>query len=77
MNHPVAAPLLDEYVDHTELLPLVKNFFPTRNSLRWYVRRHRATLAQCGAIISVAGRHRFHPQRFMRAVVETGMADAA
>ena len=65
-------PALDEYVDLGTLLPSVRSTFPSSDSLKWFVRRHRGTLAAAGALICITGRLRFHPTLFQRAAVEIG-----
>jgi len=71
MQHTELPPL-DEYVDLKSLLDNVKQAFPTEDSVRWFVRRRRDALAESGAVIIIAGRMRFHPQRFKQAAVEIG-----
>jgi len=70
-------PPLDEYVDLQGLLDNVKQAFPTEDSVRWFVRRQRDALAASGAVIIIAGRMRYHPQRFKQAAVEIGQKAAA
>lgn len=70
-------PTLDEYVDLRGLLENVKQAFPTEDSVRWFVRRHRDALAASGAVIIITGRMRFHPARFKQAAVEIGQRAAA
>lgn len=69
-------PSLDEYVDLQGLLDNVRQTFPTEDSVRWFVRRSRDALAASGAVIIIAGRMRFHPQRFKQAAVEIGQRAA-
>lgn len=63
---------LREFLGITELLPTVQHSFPTENSVRWFVRQHRDDLVNSGAIIEVAGRLRFHPDRFQAAALSIG-----
>lgn len=70
-------PPFDEYVDLRGLLDVVKQAFPTEESVRWFVRRHRDSLATSGAVIIITGRMRFHPARFKQAAVEIGQKAAA
>lgn len=70
-------PPLDEYVDLQGLLADVKQAFPTEDSVRWFVRRHRDALATSGAVIIITGRMRFHPARFKQAAVQIGQKAAA
>jgi hypothetical protein len=65
-------PPLAEYVDLSGLLPSVQPTFPTLDSIRWFVRIHRETLARTGAVIALAGRLHYHPALFTRAAVEIG-----
>lgn len=63
---------LDDFVDLTELLPSVQQTFPTKDSLSWFIRRHRETLVAAGALIVITGRLRFHRQRFKEVAVDIG-----
>lgn len=67
---PTAA--LDEFVDLRALLHAVNHTFPTSDSVKWFVRQHKAELAEAGALINITGRLRFHPERFQRSAVEIG-----
>lgn len=70
-------PDLAEYVDLATLQAAVASNFPTLDSVRWFVRRHRDALAENGAVIVLAGRMRFHPGRFKQAAVQIGQRAAA
>lgn len=70
-------PPLDAYVDLSGLLDNVRQAFPTEDSVRWFVRRHRDALAASGAVIIVAGRMRYHPDRFKQAAVQLGQKAVA
>ncbi|MFN3544933.1 MAG: hypothetical protein ACK4UX_08800 [Thiobacillus sp.] len=70
-------PPLDEFVDLRDLLGCLRPAYATEHSVRWFVRRHRDALAASGALIIVAGRMRFHPQRFKATAVELGRRAAA
>ncbi|MEW6414374.1 MAG: hypothetical protein AB1482_03880 [Pseudomonadota bacterium] len=70
-------PPLDEYVDLSGLLGDVRQAFPTEDSVRWFVRRHRDALAAAGAVVIIAGRMRFHPGRFKQTAVVIGQRAAA
>ena len=70
-------PPLDEFVDLPGLIPSVVQTFPTKDSASWFVRQNRAALVECGALIIIAGRMRFHPGRFKQAAVEIGQKAAA
>ena len=65
-------PPLAEYVDLPGLLLTVRPTFPTLDSIRWFVRTHRETLARTGAVIVLTGRLRYHPALFAQAAVEIG-----
>lgn len=67
-------PPLGEFVDLAALLPLVVHTFPTIDSIRWFTRMHRDQLAAAGALIALAGRLRYHPERFQQAAAEIGSA---
>lgn len=69
-------PSLDEYVELRTLLPVVEQTFPSEDSIRWFVRRHRDVLAASGAVIVITGRMRFHPARFKQLAVEIGQRAA-
>ncbi len=70
-------PSLDEYVDLKGLFPSVEQTFPSEDSIKWFVRRHREALATAGAVIVITGRLRFHPARFKLAAVSIGRKAAA
>ena len=70
-------PSLDEYVDLQGLRDSVKQTFQTEDSVRWFVRRNRDALSASGAVIIIAGRMRFHPERFKKVAVEIGHKAAA
>lgn len=69
-------PPFDEYVELRDLLDSVKPAYPTEDSVRWFVRRHRDALAAAGAVIIITGRMRYHPERFKQAAVEIGQKAA-
>lgn len=69
---PQQLPALDEYVDMPKLLPIVEHTFPTKDSLKWWIRQNHDELAERGALIAITGRLRFHPGRFQQAAVEIG-----
>lgn len=72
--HIADLPPLEEFVDLNDLLPQVAHTFPSLDSVRWFVRVHRETLGQAGAVIAITGRLRFHPQRFQQSAAEIGRA---
>jgi hypothetical protein len=74
-THQHSLPLAD-YVDLPQLLPTVRQTFPTTDSIKWFVRRHRAELATSGAMIALTGRLLFHPGRFSEVAVDIGRAQA-
>lgn len=67
---------LDEFVELLDLFPQVEQTFPTEDSLKWFVRRHRQALVDSGALILITGRMRFHPEKFQAAAVEIGRRGA-
>jgi hypothetical protein len=69
-------PSLDEYVEISGLLATVAQTFPTEDSLKWFIRRHRNALVDAGALIIITGRMRFHRARFMEAAIEIGQRTA-
>lgn len=72
-QHPTP---LDEYVDIQTLLQAVVHTFPSKDSLKWFVRRHHDELVTAGALILIAGRLRFHPLVFQQAAVQIGRSNA-
>lgn len=70
-------PSLDDYIDINRLQEAVSTAFPTVDSLRWFVRRHRHQLVEHNALIVVAGRMRFHPDMFKQTVMSVGLRAAA
>lgn len=72
-QHPL--PLAD-YVDLPQLMQSVKHTFPTADSVKWFVRRHRVELAASGALITLTGRLLYHPARFAETAVEIGRTQA-
>lgn len=70
-------PPLDEFVDLDTLQAGVTSIYPTPDSIRWFVRRHRGALAEYGAVIIIAGRMRYHPSLFKQAAVAIGRRAAA
>jgi len=65
-------PPLVEYIDPAELQQRLEHTFPTPESLRWFIRQNKAPLANAGALILVAGRHKMHPDLTERFVIENG-----
>lgn len=63
-------PPLSEYVGPDEMQELVKAAFPTKDSLKWFIRQNKEPLSASGALIFIGGRHRFHPDRFQRTAVQ-------
>jgi hypothetical protein len=73
---PQHLPPLAEYDDLTVASEKLKPYYPTLDSLRWAIRRHRDHFAACGALILVAGRQRLHVKLIEKAIVEIGRSDA-
>ncbi len=63
---PVNLLQLDEYRAPRE------NLFPSRASLEWFVRQHRAELGQAGALSAPNGKLMVFPDRFDAVVLEIG-----
>lgn len=63
---------LGEYVELSELHPSIACTFPTIHSANWWIRVHREKLVAAGALIYIAGRLRFHPQKFQQVAIEIG-----
>lgn len=51
------------------------NFYPGIESLRWYLRQHRAGLEGASALLYIAGRLWINPQRFDAYVLDAGAED--
>lgn len=73
------SPALGDYVEILDLSrdPAISKSYPTTDSIRWFVRKHRALLVARGAMIIVAGRMRFHPDLFQEVAIEVGLVSAA
>jgi hypothetical protein len=54
-----------------------EHIFPSEESARWQVRKHKAELIEAGALIIVAGRQMVVPERFDAAVFDIGRRLAA
>lgn len=67
---------LDAFVEFQDLHQSVQSIFQTEDSLKWFLRRNRAKLVDSGAMIIIAGRMRFHPERFKQTAVEIGQRAA-
>lgn len=68
---PIESIRLSDYTDAAGLLAAI-NAFPTKDSLSWFVRRHRDALAKEAAVIFVTGRILYHPSRFEQVVLDIG-----
>lgn len=80
MQIPNTTPLpLAEYVDLIALQKLggIPKAFPSVHSLNWFVRHRREELISSGAMIMVARRYLFHPERFQQVAVEIGRTMAS
>lgn len=71
---PTPPAALGDFVDMPALhqSPGVADTFPSKDSLKWFMRQHRMELVERGAIISIAGRLRFHPGLFQQVAVDIG-----
>ena len=52
------------------------HLFPSVESIRWYVRRHREELIDGGAVLTVAGRVQVSPGAFDGCLLVLGKRDA-
>ena len=52
------------------------HLFPSLESIRWYVKRHREGLVDAGALLTVAGRVQVAPGPFDGCVLDFGKQDA-
>lgn len=70
---------LAEYVELIALQQAggIPRAFPSVHSIQWFVRHHREDLISRGAMILVARRYLFHPERFQQVAVEIGRRTAA
>ncbi len=75
-NTTYRLPPLSEYLDLADAQETLGHSFPTTHSLRWFIRRHRDKLANSGALIVVAGRHKLHPGLTEDVVKECGRQSA-
>lgn len=50
--------------------------FPSKESVRWYIRQHRKGLEGCGALLHIHGRLWAHPPKFDAFVIEAGQQAA-
>ena len=64
--------LFDQFIDLQTLHEQVKKSFATEQSIRWFVRRNRELLVERQALILLAGRWKFHPEKFKAVAVEVG-----
>jgi len=72
----IQAPMAEHvfWLDHQ---PAVARFFPSPESLRWFLRQHREDLVAHGAMCFIAGRMYLSPSAFDAAVVAVGQRLAA
>ena len=66
----------DDFVDKAAMQDQVKGAYPTPQSFEWFTRVHRDQLVAAGALIVVAHRQRFHPERFKDVAFEVGTIKA-
>ena len=52
------------------------HLFPSPQSLTWFVRKHRAELIDAGALSTIAGKHRLHPEKTDAVLCEVGQQAA-
>jgi hypothetical protein len=65
-------PPLSEYRDPSEVQSGLNDYYRTKQSFSWFVRRNRDRLVESGALIIVAGRMKFHPALTEEVVKEAG-----
>jgi len=53
------------------------HIYPSADSLRWFIRRHRDGLVGCGALTCPTGRWLVQPEAFDRAIIAIGQERAA
>jgi hypothetical protein len=70
-NAKLHLPPLAEYLDLRDAQKQL-GVFPSLESFRWFVRNNRDRLVECGAMILVAGRQKFHLDLTRRVVVQCG-----
>ena len=51
--------------------------FPSDEALKYFIRKHRIRLFECGALLEVGGRHLIVGSKFDAAVIELGNAPRA
>lgn len=66
----------DDLVPVTQYAEHRKHLFPGAESLRWFMRTHRADLVESGAVLMIAGRWFANPPAFDRTVIEVGQRAA-
>lgn len=67
----------DDFVDKKTMMEQVSVAYPTGQSFTWFTRINRARLVAANAMILVAGRWRFHPDRLKDVIVKVGADKAA
>jgi hypothetical protein len=67
-------PSPEEFIPLKEMLTILPNSFPSEHSLKWFIRRNRAALADLGAVALITDRIRLHKERFPKAVTLIGQA---
>jgi hypothetical protein len=66
-----------QLVPLTEYREQRQHLFPSNGSLEWFVRKHRATLIEAGALLMIGGRHFAHPEKFDAYIPGAGKEAAA
>ena len=65
-----------DLVPVSQYADLRNHLFPGPESLRWFMRNHRADLVESGAVLMIAGRWFANPPAFDRVVIEAGQRAA-
>jgi hypothetical protein len=69
--------VLNDHISFEDALERYSKFFPSKDSLRWFLRKHRVQLEDSGAAILIAGRIFLHTERFDQAILDIGRDDFA
>jgi len=77
MQTEAASSALDRLVTPDEYQARRSRIFPSQTSLRWYLRVHRTSLIERGALIRIAGRLMLDSPALDRAVIEIAASASA
>jgi hypothetical protein len=67
----------DDFVNKKTMMDQVSVAYPTSQSFAWFIRINRDRLVAANAMILVAGRWRFHPDRLKDVIIAVGVDKAA